>query len=335
MRVLAFAGVLATAAAGQCDADAACSYSVPYKGQTYKYDLRGLCNSNADYVGQDDKGHNYYAQICGTTSQACLPADFDTYYMYGSAVQMWGSPPACDITKPGAACFDKSTGLAACCTAACQVIGLPETFSQPSVSLINADDVTQGIVLTMVGEQPTLDDPNSCSAIDPSTGQPVLRHTRFVLQCDASVKGFAKVLSVTQDETDNCLYTMTFATNVVCQGGALGSLSGGWVMVIITLVCGGVYLMGGSAFQYYRTKEISLPNAEFWEEANSLVVDGLLFIFSGFRKPARSARKGGLASMGKQTVDTAPLFGNSSDSSKSAEEGSSGAKDTDSGFGQL
>lgn len=53
----------------------------------------------------------------------------------------------------------------------------------------------------------------------------------------------------------------------------------------------------------------SLPNAGFWEEFNSLVVDGILFIMAGFRKPARSARKGGLASMGKQTVDSAPLFG--------------------------
>ena len=114
-------------------------------------------------------------------------------------------------------------GRAVCCTASCQVIGLPETFSTPSVSLINADDISAGIVreytpryspcgsgvralcntpvcaaaarticltglasnrytsssrlfvdasaVSMVGEQPTQDDPNACSTYDPTTGE--------------------------------------------------------------------------------------------------------------------------------------------------------------------
>ena len=51
-----------------------------------------------------------------------------------------------------------------------------------------------------------------------------------------------------------------------------------------------------------------LPNRAFWGDVNDLVVDGLLFVASGFRKPARGARKGGLTSMGKATQDSAPLF---------------------------
>lgn len=51
-----------------------------------------------------------------------------------------------------------------------------------------------------------------------------------------------------------------------------------------------------------------LPNAAFWGDFNDLIVDGLLFVASGFRKPARSARKGGLTSMGAVTKDSAPLF---------------------------
>ena len=51
-----------------------------------------------------------------------------------------------------------------------------------------------------------------------------------------------------------------------------------------------------------------LPNRAFWGDVNDLVVDGLLFVASGFRKPARGARKGGLTSMGKATQDSSPLF---------------------------
>lgn len=57
-----------------------------------------------------------------------------------------------------------------------------------------------------------------------------------------------------------------------------------------------------------------LPHAAFWGDFNELVVDGLLFAFSRFRKPARGARKGGLATMGNATPDSAPLYGGSSGS---------------------
>ena len=56
----------------------------------------------------------------------------------------------------------------------------------------------------------------------------MLRHTRFVLQCDAAQKGFAKVLSVSQDEDNDCLYTITFSTNLVCQGSITSAVSGAY-----------------------------------------------------------------------------------------------------------
>lgn len=130
---------------------------------------------------------------------------------------MWGSAPTCDLTDPTKSCQDKETGADVCCTASCQVVGLPETVSTPSVSLINADDISAGIQVSMVGEQPTAGDPNACSTWDPSTGQPVLRHTNFIFTCDPSVKGFARVVSVAQDEVNDCLYTFTFATATACQ----------------------------------------------------------------------------------------------------------------------
>lgn len=68
----------------RCDADAACTYTVPYKGSQVTYDLRGLCNPNKDYYIEDSVGHFYYAQICGTAAQQCLPSSFDNYYQAGS-----------------------------------------------------------------------------------------------------------------------------------------------------------------------------------------------------------------------------------------------------------
>ena len=60
-------------------------------------------------------------------------------------VQTWGSVPRCNLTDPTASCQDKETGADVCCTESCQVVALPETVSTPSVTLVNADDISQGI----------------------------------------------------------------------------------------------------------------------------------------------------------------------------------------------
>jgi hypothetical protein len=85
----------------------------------------------------------------------------------------------------------------------------------------------------------------------------VLRRTRFNFTCDATVKGFAQVLSVAQDENDDCLYTVVFATNIACQGGGvLGGLSGGWVFNIIVFTVAGLYLAVGTGMHYARHREL-------------------------------------------------------------------------------
>ena len=60
-------------------------------------------------------------------------------------VHTWGSVPRCNLTDPAASCQDKETGADVCCTESCQVVALPETVSTPSVTLVNADDISQGI----------------------------------------------------------------------------------------------------------------------------------------------------------------------------------------------
>lgn len=47
-----------------------------------------------DYVAQDNDGHEYRFQICGTAKQQCLPADYDPTYNGGVAIQLWVRPKA-------------------------------------------------------------------------------------------------------------------------------------------------------------------------------------------------------------------------------------------------
>jgi hypothetical protein len=67
----------------------------------------------------------------------------------------------------------------------------------------------------------------------------------------------------------------------------------------------------------------SLPNPGLWEELNSLVTDGLLFVLSGFRRSARGGGGGGrgFSKMGKgagaslSSAEPTPLFAGSSSGS--------------------
>ena len=62
-------------ASAACDTSATCTYTVPYQGTNYVYNLVSLCNFQQDYVATNAAlGHTFYAQICGTTTYGCLPA---------------------------------------------------------------------------------------------------------------------------------------------------------------------------------------------------------------------------------------------------------------------
>lgn len=72
----------------------------------------------------------------------------------------------------------------------------------------------------------------------------------------------------------------------------------------------------------------ALPNAGLWEEFNSLVTDGLLFVLSGFRRSARGGGGRGFAMMGKgagaaglNSAEPTPLFAGSSSGSSDGAKG--------------
>ena len=127
-----------------------------------------------------------------------------------------------------------------------------------SVAPLDNSDLSQGIVITLVGEQPTPDEPMQCPT-NPATGAsddsrlthingrcpnihrtkghahnhihwytlcpvyspagaPYTRTTKYELKCDASVKGFAILDKAVQDSQNMCLYTLQFRTALACQG---------------------------------------------------------------------------------------------------------------------
>ena len=112
------------AAIGDCDAGDTCAFSfaVPSApGGAFTLALRGLCKAEGDYSLDDGLGHVYYAQICGSAREPCLPKGWQNEYEYGRVVQKWGPPPACNSSGTGAECVEESTGLPVCCTSDCQV----------------------------------------------------------------------------------------------------------------------------------------------------------------------------------------------------------------------
>ena len=61
-------------------------YTAPDGSKSVTFDSASLC-STTDYILTDVKGHNYYAQICGTAKHNCLPGASDdcVWTLYGRA----------------------------------------------------------------------------------------------------------------------------------------------------------------------------------------------------------------------------------------------------------
>ena len=285
--LLAHLAALASAI-GDCDAGDSCAFSfaVPSApGGRFTLALRGLCNPLADYKLDDGLGHVYYAQICGSAREPCLPKGWLNEYEYGRVTQKWGPPPSCNDTGAGAECIEESTGLPVCCTSDCQVIAV----QQPVASMIDPLDASKGFELFYLGETPTLSDPAVCDR-DPN-GVPYPRTTHMQFLCDWSADGYARFFSVTQNATDDCDYTLRFKTRAACVGAE--PLSGGWVFDILVLVAGSAYWLLFSALNYRATGAFRLPaqHAAFWAASNALALEGLLFALNRCKRPSSEALK--------------------------------------------
>ena len=51
---------------GQCEAKAECQFQYTSASDTYSYDISSLCAENGEYTIDDNMGHSYSLNICGT-----------------------------------------------------------------------------------------------------------------------------------------------------------------------------------------------------------------------------------------------------------------------------
>ena len=64
----------------------------------------------------------YYFNICGYANKKCLP-NYMQRYVYGTAVQSYGSPPPCNTSDNSTMCLNYLNGNYECCTEPCEVLG--------------------------------------------------------------------------------------------------------------------------------------------------------------------------------------------------------------------
>eukprot|EP01133_Synstelium_polycarpum_P011626 gene11626-13573_t len=91
-----------------------------------------------------------------------------------------------------------------------------------------------------------------------------------------------------------CQYEIDVTTCHACKGGCGGStpsgdggkkggMGGGWIFVIILVVCSVVYIAGGAIFNFkvkgLRGAEV-FPNSAFWKDLPGLMKDGIFFVKS-------------------------------------------------------
>lgn len=142
--------VVGTASAqfATCDDEYECIYeSSTVDGITFSFDLRPLCEQGTTYTAQDDSGHSYSFNICGTSSFECVPG-WTNVYETGVAVQYWGSAPPCNATTPNCTDF---RGDNVCCTQNCQVLGV----GIPNWQLKNPSNPEfGGLTITHIGVPP-------------------------------------------------------------------------------------------------------------------------------------------------------------------------------------
>jgi len=106
-----------------------------------------------------------------------------------------------------------------------------------------------------------------------------------VFTCDPKAGRGYVVGTVT--ESPPCVFTMNIVTSHICPGGGSSSgLSGGWVFIIILIVCIFLYIVAGCVYQRKKKGASgmeSFPNIEFWRGLPGLVKEGFSFTWTKLR----------------------------------------------------
>jgi len=223
----------------------------------FNFDMSSLTSTtdfSAKDTAYDANKYMYYFNPCGVANSNALKC-------------ITGSATFCQITgaNTGAA------NLGTCTT--------PPGGTQPASpvwELINP-------LIPAVGLRVTYANGDSCGAGTPPTKIGVIN-----FYCDPTAgRGF---VNGTVAEHPTCSYTMNIVTSYACAGGAGGGgskgLSGGWVFIIILIVCLFVYIVAGCVYQRKKKGASgveSIPNIEFWRGLPGLVKEGFSFTWTKLR----------------------------------------------------
>lgn len=250
VRAVLGAAVVASASAGLCFNRYQCVYHYASNvtgSPEYSWDLSPLCQENPANMYNfkapaNTGGARYIFNICGLSSQACVP-NWPVYDNRGVIVQL------IDNSTVAGPCYDINNNPVPC-TPQCAV--LDNKFYK--FSPLSAADPTKGIQLTFDGMPQNAMSPFACPNTAPN-GLPLGRQASMQITCDKSIPGFI-VDSVTQPDTCSyiiagrsaqaCASTVDRFDNVVVVEESNGGKNFGFVVlgVFLTLVVGFVIRFG-------------------------------------------------------------------------------------------
>eukprot|EP01133_Synstelium_polycarpum_P011627 gene11627-13575_t len=129
----------------------------------------------------------------------------------------------------------------------------------------------------------------NASATSPTCKNGLVRSMMIHMTCGTTDMSFSTVT-----EPVSCQYEVDVVTCHACKGGCdgkgpsgdgakKGGMGGGWIFIIILVVCSVVYVAGGAIFNF-KVKGLrgaeTIPNAAFWKDLPGLMKDGVFFIKS-------------------------------------------------------
>jgi len=221
------------------------------------YDISSL-TSTTDFAAQDvnwaSNKYMYYLNPCGVANGNALKC-------------IQGLATFCQVQGAGTG----AANLGTCTTPP----GGPQPAA-PTWELINPSKPAVGVRVIYANGDPC------------GSGNPPKKTGIINFYCDPSVgRG---VVNGTVAESPTCTYSMNVITSHVCPGGAGGGgskgLSGGWVFIIILIVCVFVYIVAGCVYQRKKKGASgveSFPNIEFWRGLPGLVKEGFSFTWTKLR----------------------------------------------------
>jgi len=182
--------------------------------------------------------------------------------------------PCTDIKGQPSGCTKLAPMLRIAKDKQCQAIG---EVTKPVWNLLVPADPKAGVMVTYAGA--------------PAPDNQLVGTIQF--KCEATVAATGTIVNVAAT-TNQLNFNLTWtATKYGCPGAGPGPVTntgltgGSWFLIVIFAILLPVYLIAGIAYKALREGARGvemIPNLEFWKGLPGLVKDGVLYVFTGFKK---------------------------------------------------